>query len=42
MMNTTKDVEDPLAAHDGDFPLGPIVQREDSITQAHVGKGEHK
>lgn len=38
-MLATKAVDD-LDVESGPFPLAPVGLRQDSITQAHVGKGE--
>ena len=40
MQQLSKDIEDPMVLPQGQFPLAPVGPREDSITQAHVGKGE--
>lgn len=38
-MLSVKDVEAAVCMEGGQFPLSPIGPKQDSITQAHVGKG---
>jgi hypothetical protein len=39
-MLSGKDVEAAVCLEGGQFPLSPVGPKQDSITQAHVGKGE--
>jgi hypothetical protein len=38
-MLNVKDVEAAVCLEGGKFPLAPVGPKQDSITQAHVGKG---